>query len=220
MPVKPSRSREKARHAQDALHGNAPDSSEVALLLVDVINDFEFPGGERLARRAKALASRLSALKARARRARVPCIYANDNFGRWRSDFSAQVRHCLEDGVRGAFLAEALRPAPDDYFVLKPKHSAFYQTCLELLLSHLGTKTLVIAGVATDNCVLFTAADAYLRGHQLIVVKDGCAALGERAHHDALKHMTHTLKARPARCTDVIFSSHSTGARVRLRTKP
>jgi nicotinamidase-related amidase len=149
----------------------------------------------------------------------VPCIYANDNFGRWRSDFSAQVQHCLEDGVRGAFLTEALRPAPDDYFVLKPKHSAFYQTCLELLLSHLGTKTLVIGGVATDNCVLFTAGDAYLRDHELVVVTDGCAALGERAHHDALKHMTRTLKARSARCADVVFSSHGKGGRVRLVTK-
>jgi nicotinamidase-related amidase len=144
-------------------------------------------------------------------------VYANDNFGRWRSDFSAQVRHCLEDGVRGAFLSEALRPAPEDYFVLKPKHSAFYQTCLEILLSHLGVETLLIAGIATDNCVLFTAGDAYLRGHRLVVLEDGCAAMNEQAHRRALQHMATTLKARRARCADVIFSKHSGLPSIRLR---
>lgn len=215
MPASKTRRPPRSRRSQAALHGNAPDKSSVALLLVDVINDLEFPGGERLASRARSLAPRLAALKDRARRAKVPCVYANDNFGRWRSDFSAQVRHCLEDGVRGAFLAEALRPEPHDYFVLKPKHSAFYQTCLELLLSHLGSKTLLIAGLSTDNCVLFTAGDAFLRGHQLVVLEDACAAMSERAHQQALDHMVNTLKARRARCADVIFSTR--GLRLRSR---
>lgn len=189
-----------------ALHGNAPDQSDIALLLIDVINDFEFPGGDRLARQARPLATHLAELRAKARAANVPCIYANDNFGRWRSDFSAQVGHCLHDGVRGEFLAAALRPAPEDYFVLKPKHSAFYQTCLELLLRHLGVKTLVIAGIATDNCVLFSASDAFLRGHQVLIAEDGCAALTASAHKQALEHMRRVLKADHARCHELTFS--------------
>src|SRR5688572_6807801 len=84
-----------------SLHGNAPDHSKVAVLLVDVINDLEFPGGDLLAARARPIIRKLAALRARAHRARVPVIYANDNFGRWRSDFSAQVEHCLKDDVRG-----------------------------------------------------------------------------------------------------------------------
>jgi nicotinamidase-related amidase len=109
------------------LHGNAPDKAETALLLIDVINDLEFPTGPQLLRSALAAGRRLRDLKRRAKRAGVPCIYVNDNFGRWRSDFSAQVKHCLRDGTRGAALVELLLPEADDYFVLKPKHSGFYE---------------------------------------------------------------------------------------------
>lgn len=177
------------------LHGNAPDTSAVAVLLIDIINDMEFPGGDKLAARARPIVPKLDALRSRARRAHVPIIYANDNFGRWRSDFSAQVEHCLKDGVRGSELARVLRPAPDDYFVLKPKHSAFYQTCLELLLQHLGVDTLIIGGLSTDSCVTFTASDAYLRGYGLRVLRDGCAAMDARLHRDALAHMQRALHA-------------------------
>jgi nicotinamidase-related amidase len=178
-----------------SLYGSAPDHSPVAILLIDVINDMEFPGGKQLAARARRIIPKLAALRQRARRAKVPVIYANDNFGRWRSDFSAQVRHCLQDGVRGRELAEALSPAPDDYFVLKPKHSAFYQTCLEVLLEHLGATTLILGGVTTDSCVAFTASDAYLRGYSLRVLRDGCTAIEARLHRGALAHMQHALHA-------------------------
>jgi nicotinamidase-related amidase len=183
------------RSHADSLYGNAPDRSSIAVLLIDVINDMEFPGGDRLAARARSVGKKLATVRQRARRARVPTIYANDNFGRWRSDFSAQVEHCLAEGVRGRALAELLKPAPDDYFVLKPKHSAFYQTCLELLLEHLGVNTLVIGGVTTDSCVTFTASDAYLRGYSLRVLRDGCAALDERVHDSALANMKRVLHA-------------------------
>jgi nicotinamidase-related amidase len=107
------------------LHGNAPDKSKVVLLLIDVINDLEFPGGEELFRHALPMARRIAALKRRAQDARIPVVYVNDNFGRWRSDFGAQVDHCLNDDVRGRPLVEILRPDEDDYFVLKPKHRGF-----------------------------------------------------------------------------------------------
>lgn len=186
-----------------ALHGNAPDESGVAVLIIDVINDLEFPGGERLLPRVPALARALTTLKNRARRANLPCIYANDNFGRWRSDFSAQVEHCLKDGVRGETLARALAPSDDDYFVLKPKHSAFYQTCLSVLLQHLGARTLILGGISTDSCVNFTAHDAFLRGYSLVVLEDGCAAMSAKLHRDALSHMKHALGAEISRCADV-----------------
>src|SRR5205085_2726989 len=116
-----------------------------------------------------------AALKQRARRANVPVIYANDNFGRWRSDLSAQVNHCLYDGVRGQPLVELLQPGEDDYFVLKPKHSAFFSTSLDILLEYLGTESVVLAGIAGNNCVLFTANDAYMRDLHLLVSAD-CVA--------------------------------------------
>jgi nicotinamidase-related amidase len=199
-PMAKSRAR-----AAASLYGNAPDSCEIALLLVDVINDLQFPGGERLARHARSLARNVAELKVRARLAGIPCIYANDNFGRWRSDFSAQVRHCLGDGVPGAFLASALKPDAHDYFVLKPKHSAFYETCLQVLLEHLGVKTVLLAGIATDSCVTFTANDAHLRGYHLVVLRDGCASIEAKSHRQALAQMERLLRARVTGCSDLRF---------------
>ncbi len=128
------------------LHGNAPDKANAALLLIDVINDLEFPEGEQLLRHALPMAERLVALKRRAKAAAIPVVYVNDNFGRWRSNFTSQVEHCLNDGVRGRPLVELLLPDPVDYFVLKPKHSGFFSTTLDLWLEYLGIKTVILNG--------------------------------------------------------------------------
>ena len=120
------------------LHGNAPDKSDVALLLIDVINDLEFPEGDQLLCHALPMAQRIAAYKKRARQEGVPVLYVNDNYGRWRSDFMAQVERCLKDGVRGQPVVELLRPDEEDYFVLKPKHSGFFSTTLDILLEYLG----------------------------------------------------------------------------------
>lgn len=177
------------------LHGNAPDESETALVLIDVINDLEFPGGEELLRFALPMARRLVELKRRVKAASVPAIYVNDNFGRWQSDFNKQVEHCLHDGVRGQPLVELLRPEEDDYFVLKPKHSGFYSTGLDILLHYLGAKRLILTGVATNICVLFTANDAYMRDFELLVPADCVAANSEEENRHALEQMRSVLKA-------------------------
>lgn len=214
--AKESSSLERRTRATD-LHGNAPDNSEVALVLVDVINDLEFETGSRLLRHALPAARALKALKERATRAQVPCIYVNDNFGRWRSDFNAQVRHCLQDDTRGAALVKLLLPKPDDYFVLKPKHSAFYQTCLSVLLEHLNVNTLVIGGFTTDSCVTFTAIDAYLRNYALVLPSDGLAAADAKSHRAALAHMKSTLHARTPKCAQLGFVRGKHGARLRVK---
>jgi nicotinamidase-related amidase len=183
-----------ARTVSD-LHGNAPDRSPVALLLIDTINDLEFDGGARLLRYALPMAKRIAALKRRAADAGIPAIYVNDNFGRWRSDFRRLVAHCLEDDVRGRPVVELLVPDENDYFVLKPKHSGFYNTTLDLLLHHLQAETLIVTGMATDVCVLFTAADAYMRDYRLIVPRDCVAALTPALQRGALTQMRHALKA-------------------------
>jgi nicotinamidase-related amidase len=179
----------------DDLHGNAPDRSPVTLLLVDVINDLEFPGGAELATAAVPMARALAKVSKRARREGCAVIYANDNFGRWRSDFRAQLRHCLDGAVRGRPIAELLRPEDTDYFVLKPKHSAFYSTALELLLDHLETHTLIIGGMATESCVLFTANDAYLRNYRIVVPADCVASARAEDSKRALEQMRLVLKA-------------------------
>ena len=177
------------------LHGNVPDHSPVALLLIDVINDLEFEGNNSLVRHAGKMADKLAALKARARRAGVACIYVNDNFGKWQSDFQTQVRHCLNENVAGRILAEKLKPEPEDYFVLKPKHSGFFSTTLDTVLRYLETHTLILTGIAGDRCVLFTANDAYLRDFRIFIPSDCVISNTARQNLDALKLMERVLKA-------------------------
>jgi nicotinamidase-related amidase len=179
----------------DDLHGNAPDNSPVALLLIDVINDLEFAGGEELLQFAVPAAENIRRLKKRATQAGVPVIYVNDNFGRWRSDFKRIVTHCLRDDVRGRPIAELLSPSEDDYFVLKPKHSGFFSTALDLLLEYLGVRTLVLTGIAGNNCVLFTASDGYMRDYQLLVPADCTASIDPAENENALRQMKTVLKA-------------------------
>lgn len=177
------------------LHGNAPDKSKAALLIIDVINDLEFNSGARMLPQALVMAKKLAALKARVQKASIPVIYVNDNFGKWRSDFSVQVRHCIQPHIRGAPIAELLRPGPNDYFVLKPKHSGFFSTPLDLLLNYLEVKNLILTGIAGNNCVLFTATDAYLRDFDLWIPADCVVSISKQENLLALKQMRQLLHA-------------------------
>jgi len=177
------------------LHGNVPDKSAIALVLIDVINDLEFESGKRLLPHALEMARKLSALKKRAKQLKIATIYVNDNFGKWQSDFNKQLQHCLEDDVCGRPLAESLRPDDDDYFVLKPKHSGFFSTTFETLLDYLGARALILTGLTGDNCVLFTANDAYMRDFHLFVPADCVASEDPQENEHALRHMERVLKA-------------------------
>jgi nicotinamidase-related amidase len=185
------------------LHGSAPDNHDTALLLIDVINHYEFPRGNELFDQAIKIAPNIARLKKRAKEAGVPAIYVNDNFGRWQSKFDDIVRHCLEPGVRGRPFVQQLTPEDDDYFVLKPKHSAFYQTPLDILLKHLGTNRLILTGVSTNSCVLFTANDAYMRDMELVIPSDCVAACNCEEHTFAMKQMGNMLKADLSRSDEV-----------------
>ena len=177
------------------LHGSAPDKSDVALLLIDVINDLDFPEANQLLRYARPMAKKLLRLKKRAKKAGVPVIYVNDNFGRWRSDFRRQVVHCLRESSRGHEIVALLRPDEDDYFVLKPKHSGFFSTTLETLLRYLGSKKLILTGIAGNFCVLFTANDAYMRDYELIIPSDCTVSNTAVENRQALALMRKFLKA-------------------------
>jgi len=167
----------------------------VALLLIDVINDMEFEGAEALVEQAVPMAERIAALKRRAKEAGIPVIYVNDNFGRWKSDFRAVVEHCLNDGVRGEPLARLMEPEDDDYFVLKPKHSAFFATTLDTLLTYLGASTLILTGVAGNICILFSANDAYMRDFNVVVPSDCVASNTVEDNDHALEQIRIVLKA-------------------------
>jgi len=163
------------------LHGSAPDQHPDALLIIDLISDFEFPDGNRLLRNSQPLIDSLLRLKTRAHAAHVPVIYVNDNRGRWRSDRSHFVAHCMNSKSKGRELAAALCPEERDYFVFKPKHSAFFATPLDALLKHLGTQRLILTGVTVEQCILMTAVEAYLRDLDIMVPRDCVAGLRQRA---------------------------------------
>lgn len=160
-----------------------------ALILIDVINAFEFDGNEAMVEAATRAAPAIEALSKKARAAGVPVIYANDNFGQWRSDFRATVEACSARGSAGKDITQRLRPHEGDYFVLKPRHSAFYATPLELVLRHLMVDSLILVGFATDLCVLFTAHDAHMRGFNLFVPQDCTGSNSVAITHRALDHL-------------------------------
>jgi nicotinamidase-related amidase len=189
------------------LHGNAPDASSHVLLLIDVINDLDFEGNETFINAALETSTRIERLVASARRACVPVIYVNDNFGRWRSDQRALLQHCMSDGVPGAPMVRRLEPKEADYFVLKPKHSGFYATALDTLLQYLQARHLVIAGFTTDQCVLFTASDAFLRDYTIQVPHDCTATVVPADHEPALELMRKRLSVDTRSGHDVDFGS-------------
>jgi nicotinamidase-related amidase len=178
----------------------------VGLVLIDVINGFDFEGAGPLARAAKRVAPRIEALARRAREQNVPVIYVNDNFGRWRSDFRATVRECTRPAHLGHAVTERLRPSESDYFVLKPQHSGFYSTPLDLLLHHLHVHTVVLTGFAANLCVLFTANDAHMRGYNLVVPSDCTASNTASLTRSALVHVAEALHGdiRPAAQLDFL----------------
>jgi nicotinamidase-related amidase len=183
-----------ARASHD-LHGSAPDKSEAALLLIDVINDFDFPEGDQLLQLALPVGKNIAELKKRAKAEGIPVIYVNDNFGKWQSDLKKIVARCTSEDAKGNEFVKQLVPDNDDYFVLKPKHSGFYSTTLDLLLTHLNAKNLILTGIAGNNCVLFTANDAYMRDFKIFVPADCVVSNTKEENEYALKQMETVLKA-------------------------
>jgi nicotinamidase-related amidase len=168
--------------------------SGTALLLIDVINDLAFDGSAALVAQAEPMALRLAALKRRADAAGVPSIYVNDNFGQWRSDFRRTVAHCTARSSPGRLVSRRLRPTSRDYFVLKPKHSGFYDTTLDTLLEALGIRRVILTGIAGNICVLFTANDAYMRELRIFAPAD-CIVSNTAADNDhALRQIQLVLK--------------------------
>jgi predicted amidohydrolase len=151
----------------------------------------------------------------------VPVVYANDNSGQWRSDFKFVVHGSLESTGPGADITRALEPAAQDYFVLKPKHSAFFATPFEILLDHLGTRRLIIAGVSGDQCAINTAADARMRDFEVAVPADCVASLTPARNQRAIEHLRDVLGIRPAGRPTCCSSERADGPpECRARTRP
>jgi nicotinamidase-related amidase len=172
----------------------APAAGHTALLIIDMISCWDFPDAEKLLPGAHAIARRIAALKARCTRAGVPAIYINDNRGRWRSDFPKLVELSLASGGAGAEITSALLPQETDYFVLKPKQSAFFATPLELLLAYLKATRLIVTGVASDQCIWATVADAGMRDLQAVVPRDCVASQTSARNERFLRQVQEALR--------------------------
>lgn len=171
----------------------------MALLVVDMISCWDFQDAQKLLPEAAAIAPAIAAFSDRCRRAGVPVIYANDNLGRWRSDFNALVAWSLECGGEAADITAAIRPQDDDYFVLKPKHSAFHATPLSLLLAHLQVRTVCMAGVASDQCIMTSVAEARMRDLDVVVPSDLVASQTAERNAAALLQFKNVYKLRTPR---------------------
>ena len=190
MPVKPDRAPLAERTA----------AGGTALLVVDMISSWDFPGADKLAKVALAIAPKIGALKQRCVRAGVPVVFVNDNRGRWRSEFRGLVRLSMEESEVGAAIAERLQPGDDDYSVLKPKHSAFYATPLDLLLRHLRVQRLLVTGVASDQCIVMSATEARMRDYDVVVPSDCVGAQTAPRNAHALRHLqeAHGIATTPS----------------------
>jgi nicotinamidase-related amidase len=170
-------------------------ASGIALLLIDLIGRYDFDEADGVLEVALPMARRIGRLRQQTDRFGIPAIYVNDNFGRWRSDFRQLVTRSTRRDAPGRRIARLLRPKARDYFVLKPRHSAFFDTPLAQLLTHLECRTLILTGILADVCILFTANDAYMRGYRLVVPGDCIAARTEADRRRSLAHMRRALSA-------------------------
>ena len=159
----------------------------VAMLLIDILTTFNFPDGDAILKSALTIRDALVKFKARARKEGIPVLYVNDNFGDWRSEKEVLMGRCLE--AKGAEFVRPLLPDSEDYFVLKPMHSAFYMTPLEVLLQHLRVETLILTGLTSNSCITVTAHDANMRGFDIYVPPDCSCARNSKEHTHALTQL-------------------------------
>ena len=181
--------------------------SGTALLLIDVINDLAFKGSDALVAQAESMAAPLARLKRRATAAGIPAIYINDNFGQWRSDFQRTVAHCTARSSPGHRVSRRLRPTAHDYFVLKPKHSGFFDTTLDTLLETLRIRRLILTGIAGNICVLFTANDAYMREYKIFAPADCIVSNTAADNEHALRQIKTVLKGNVSVSTRLRFQA-------------
>jgi nicotinamidase-related amidase len=178
-------------------------ANKAALLIIDMLNRFDFEDARPLVQAAHRAADAVAALRDQAHAAEVPVIYVNDNYGQWQSTPEQLIDELVGDNPEGGEIARRLAPAERDYFVIKPEFSGFYATNLPAILPRLGVSRLILTGVAADICVLFTAADAHMREYDLWVPADAVAGVTPERTAWAIDIMRDTLSAAVAPTSDL-----------------
>jgi nicotinamidase-related amidase len=167
--------------------------SRTALVVIDMINPYEHEDADRLVDSVRDTLPTVVELLERAGAEDVPVVYVNDNFGSWRSNRDDLVASALRG--RHPDLVEPIRPGPESLFVVKVRHSIFFQTPLEYLLSQQGIDRLVLVGQVTEQCVLYSALDAHLRHLEVCVPSDAVAHIHADLADAALRMMRINLGA-------------------------
>ncbi len=165
---------------------NSTHQEQTALLIIDMMNLFDFEGGRGLATSALRCLPAIKRLRQRFDAECAPVIYVNDNFAHWQGGFHDLLAQCTLSGGPSARIAMALAPGAGHYYVLKPKHSAFLCTPLSVLLAQLHVRRLVLTGIALDSCVIATALDANMREFDLWVPNDAVGAISQTRKAKAL----------------------------------
>lgn len=164
-----------------------------ALLIIDIINDFQFKHGKTLAQKTAVISQNILNWKAYMQKNNLPIIYVNDHYQLWQADYHKIMEKCTNS--LSETIINELRPQKEDYFLIKPKHSAFFGTALPTLLSQLRVRKLILTGIAGNICVLFTANDAYMREFELIIPRDAIASTDNEDNEYAITMMQNVLKA-------------------------
>lgn len=164
-----------------------------AVLFVDVINDFDFDGGENLLKHTDEILPNMKKLRDFAKKNNLPTIYINDHYGLWQADFNKIIDRCKNE--RSKQVIDTLKPDKNDYFIIKPQHSAFFQTPLQSLLNELNKTHLMMAGIAGDICILFTAKDAYMYDFDMHIPENCMASEEKEGSEYALYLMRTVMKA-------------------------
>jgi nicotinamidase-related amidase len=182
-----------------------PDRSprSTALVVVDVLNPYDHDDAGPLARSMADVVAQVAGLVRRAREEQHPVIYVNDNYGHWNSS-SGEL---LDAALRGRHpeLVEPLRPPPDASFVIKARHSIFYETPVEYLLRQLGVSRIMLCGQVTEQCILYSALDAYVRDLRVAVPLDGVAHIDPELADAALRMMRSNMRADVQPASDCTF---------------
>ena len=167
--------------------------ARAALIVTDVLNPYDHDDADRLIRSVEASLPAMERLIRRARDEDVLTIWVNDNYGAWRSSREDLVRRALEG--RHAHLVEPVAPPDDALFVIKARHSIFYQTPLSYLLGQEGVDRIVLIGQVTEQCILYSALDAYIRHLHVAVARDAVAHIHEHLADASLELMRLNMNA-------------------------
>jgi nicotinamidase-related amidase len=159
------------------------------------VNDFLHEDGDRLLASFRERHGALTTALDAARAVGIPVIYANDNQGVWDGDGPGQVQKAVEEGHGGELVA-AIAPQEGDRFVVKPRYSAFDHTPLDIILRDLEVERILLAGAATEACVVQTAVDAREKGFKVTVLADACATTDERLERIAFEYLEEVVGAR------------------------